>query len=70
MTIDHPDAARLLRAAIDGYAKVAQAHADYATASKPHEGESTVEQRRRAQTYSERASACRAATITPGGQAG
>jgi hypothetical protein len=70
VTIDHPDAAKLLKAAIEGYAKVAQVHADYAMASKPHDGETTTGQRRRAQTYSDRAKAMRSATITPGGQAG
>lgn len=70
VVIDHPDAEKLLRAAIEGYAKVTDAHAGYTLASQPREGESTQGRKRRAQILTERAEACRNATITPGGQAG
>lgn len=68
--IDHPDADKILRAAIDGYGKIQDVHATYITESKPREGESTQGRKRRAAVHAERAIACRNATITPGGQAG
>lgn len=68
--IDHPEAEQLLRAAIEGYARMAEHMADYTTASRPRESETTVGRARRAKVYADRATACRGATITPGGQAG
>lgn len=68
--LDHPDAEKILRAAIEGYGKLQEVHARYITESKPREGESQQGRKRRATVHTERAVACFAATITPGGQAG
>lgn len=68
--IDHPDAEKLLRAALDAYARMADHHAAYVLASKPRDGETTRGRSKRAAVLTGRAEACRAATIIPGGQAG
>lgn len=70
IVIEHPDAEKILRAAIDSYGALQDAHAQYITDSKPREGESIHGRRRRANVHIARAAACRQATITPGGQAG
>lgn len=68
--LDHPDAEKILRAAIDGYGKVQEVHARYITESKPRETDGRTGQKRRAEVHTARAKACFSATITPGGQAG
>lgn len=70
VTIDHPDAEKILRAAIDSYGKMQDVHARYITESAQRPGESTQGRKRRAAVYAQRAAACAGATITAGGQAG
>lgn len=68
--LDHPDAEKILRAAIEGYGKLQQVHATYILESKPRETDGRTGQKRRADVHTARATACFGATITPGGQAG
>lgn len=68
--LDHPDADKILRAAIEGYGKVQEVHARYILESKPRETDGRTGQKRRADVHTARAVACFGATITPGGQAG
>ena len=68
--MQHPDAEKILRAAIAGYGKVQEAHATYITESQPRQGEGAHGRKRRAQVHTDRAAACFGATITAGGQAG
>ncbi len=68
--LDHPDAEKILRAAIEGYGKMQEVHARYILESKPRETDGRTGQKRRADVHTARATACFGANITPGGQAG
>lgn len=66
ITIEHPDAEKIVRAAIESYALVQELHALYILESKPLEEETTTGRRRRADVHSSRARACKQASITTG----